>query len=149
MLGLLFATALPGCTSSTAALQSEADLCAIYTNAENEETLDHRLTRESATNQAGTYRAVILCEPLPQNPDACQDRLLVQNLAVGETKAVGSDCFLPWRPLSDLSWVTDTLLEFDQWATPDYGHHFEVDVETDQLLKAEPIATEKSDGPEG
>jgi hypothetical protein len=35
---------------------------------------------------------------------------------------------LPYRPISGLIWLNDTLLTFDRWSQPHYGVHYVVDV---------------------
>lgn len=138
-LGLILAAALLGCRSAAPAASPVQDQCFGITMAEIDAPPDHRLGRESVTNEAGTYRATILCEPLAGDAQGCQDRILVEDLAVGSARELRVDCFLPWRPFSELSWAEDNVLAFDQWASPTYGHHFEVDVEARQLLRALPI----------
>jgi len=54
--------------------------------AEIEGSPDPQLTRESVTNQAGTHRAVVLSKPMATAREVCQDRILVEDLAVGSTQ---------------------------------------------------------------
>ncbi len=42
----------------------------------------------------------------------------------------------PWRPFSDLVWLTDDILVFDRWSNPHYGMHYAVNVRERKLIAA-------------
>lgn len=42
--------------------------------------------------------------------------------------------FLDWRPFSDLQWVNDEILAFDQWSNPTYGSHYEIDALRQEIV---------------
>ena len=88
---------------------------------------------EVALNPTGTYRAFTGCA------ETC--RIFFEALATGETfEILGLP--LPWRPFSDLVWVTDEILVFDRWSQPHYGLHYAVDVREQTLLLASPFPDE-------
>ena len=45
----------------------------------------------------------------------------------------------PWRPFSDLIWLTDEVLVFDRWSNPHYGIHYVVNIRERKLLVAAPF----------
>lgn len=83
---------------------------------------------ETANNHSNTLRATIACIPLPETPEQCQDRLFVERRKTGQVFELKTECFLPWRPISNLRWNTDSILVFDQWANPHFGHHYAVNM---------------------
>lgn len=139
MKALALSTTLTLVVTAASAAQ---DMCSGFTMTETQALPDHRRT-QVVTNQAGTYRAFVVCEPLAADPEACQDRIFVEDMAVRSVRELRADCFLPWRPFSNLSWPAGSVLRFDQWATPFFGHRFEVNVETRQLLRAQPMAEDR------
>lgn len=47
----------------------------------------------------------------------------------------GLDDF-PWRPFSDLKWVSDDVLQFDQWVNPGNGGRYRVDLKSGTVVAA-------------
>lgn len=43
---------------------------------------------------------------------------------------------LPWRPFANLTWVED-VLSVDRWANPTSGAHYEIDMNQQQLIRAD------------
>jgi hypothetical protein len=97
------------------------------------------LRTQVISNPAGSHRAFVVCQPTAAESEVCQESVFVENLAAGSILELRADCLLPWRPFSNLSWPADHVLQFDQWANPSFGHRYEVNVETHQLLRAQPI----------
>ena len=92
--------------------------------------------RDVFTNHSHSYEATIVCLPFPDDPSQCQESIYVQNNENGQTAELTAECFLPWRPFSNLAWASDNVLVFDQWANPNYGHHFAVEIVNGSLLEA-------------
>lgn len=88
--------------------------------------------RESSTvNQEMTFQAFFACD------QGC--RVLVEELATGQTHELQAPSFAPWRPSSDPVWVTNDILVFDQWMQPHHGVHYAVDVRARKLILASPF----------
>lgn len=135
MNALAFSAALTLALTSASAGQHT---CSGFTMTETPAPPVHR-RRQSVTSPAGSYRAFVVCQPLAAEPEVCQDRIFVEDLAVGSVLELRADCFLPWRPFSNLSWSADTVLQFVQWANPSFGHRFEVNVKARQLVRAQEL----------
>ena len=81
------------------------------------------------TNTAGTLRAFTACDP-----DLCHERIFVEYLDTGQTYEFWFSTRMNWRPISQLRWLDDDILLFDQWSQPHYGFEFAVDVQQRRLL---------------
>ena len=89
------------------------------------------------SNGNNTRRAFMACD---QNN--CQDELFIDDFLIGCTYHLQSAQFMPWRPFSDIVWVTDDIVVFDQWSQPHYGIHYMVDMRSKKLLLAAPFPDE-------
>ena len=88
--------------------------------------------RENVTgNQDKTFQAFFTCD------QTC--RMFFEELAVGHIYELQAPSFSPGRPFSDLVWVTNEILVFDQWAQPHHGVHYAVDVKEKKLILASPF----------
>jgi hypothetical protein len=105
-----------------------------------EVTLDHSLERENAVESpGGTFLAFTVCDPaLCSGDSCCRERILFENIQSGGICEI-QGLPLPWRPFSDLVWITDSILVFDRWSGPDHGVHYAVDVLGNRLLLASPF----------
>lgn len=103
-------------------------------------SVDPNLKMENITvNPDGTFRAFTICDPtLCQDEDCCQERILVENLQTGQIYEI-EGLPLPWRPFSDLVWVTNDVLVFDRWSQPHYGIHYAIDIHQRKLILASPF----------
>jgi len=84
-------------------------------------------------NQDQTFQAFTSCDEM------C--RIFVEDLRTGQIYEI-QGLPLPWRPFSDLTWATSTVLVFDRWSTPHYGIHYAIDVVTKELILASPFTDE-------
>lgn len=82
-------------------------------------------------NQSKTLQAFYTCER--------ECRIFFEELSTGEVYEITAPSFLPSRPFSDLVWVTDRTLVFDQWSQPHYGVHYAIDVLDQKLILASPF----------
>lgn len=83
-----------------------------------------------AINQNNTLRAFSRCD------QTC--RIFVEDLGTSQIREI-QGISLPWRPFSDLVWITNDVLVFDQWTQPYYGIHYAVDVNAKKLILASPF----------
>ncbi len=98
-------------------------------------SIDPNLIRENITlNPNKSFRAFTTCEGAP-----CQHKIYVEAHNTGQTFEIQGLSSLPWRPFSDLVWITDDILVFDRWSQPHYGIHFAVDVKARKLVLATPF----------
>ena len=91
--------------------------------------------RGITTNQRGSSNAFLACAPESEGSSQCHDRVFVENIETGQLFELQDECFLPWRPYTNLGWSTDEILVFDQWANPNYGHHFAVLITSGELIE--------------
>lgn len=84
-----------------------------------------------AVNQQGTLRAFSLCER------DCE--IFIEDLETNRTYQLEAPSFLSTRPFSDLVWIANDILIFDQWTQPHYGVHYAVDVVNRELILASPF----------
>lgn len=42
----------------------------------------------------------------------------------------------PWRPFSDFRWISDDVLQFEQWVNPNNGGRYRVDLKTGKIVAA-------------
>lgn len=49
---------------------------------------------------------------------------------------------LPYRPISNLMWLNDSLLTFDRWSQPHYGIHYVVNVHRLRVVLSTPFPDE-------
>jgi hypothetical protein len=96
--------------------------------------IDSALQRESMIeNASGTWQAFII--PNEQG----HQRLYVEDLTnhiIYEIQGIP----LPWRNFTDLVWVSDDILVFDQWSQPHHGVHYAVNIREQVLLIAAPFS---------
>ncbi|HEY9852017.1 MAG TPA: hypothetical protein V6D28_21260 [Leptolyngbyaceae cyanobacterium] len=100
--------------------------------------------RDITTNQSNTLKAAIACLITPGTPGQCQDKIVIQQAKTGKFMELKSECFLPWRPFSDLAWQTDNILVFEQWANPNFGHRYTVNVLNGKLIEVSSLSTENT-----
>jgi hypothetical protein len=81
--------------------------------------------------------AIVACIPLAGNGAPCQDRLLVRNDATNQLLEITNDCFLPWRPLRGLVWLSEDSLQLEQWASPTYGTRYVIDLSLSAVTRFE------------
>ena len=129
---------------------------AICSNASNQgECQDFRIVQtrlafrsmqlnETVSNQTNSFRAAIACITLPGTPAQCQDRIFVETRKTGKVVELKSECFLPWRPISNLRWNTDSILAFDQWVNPHFGHHYAVNMVNGKLIEVSSLKDENN-----
>ncbi len=67
-------------------------------------------------------------------------RIFVQDLVKGEVYELHAPSFILGRPFSDLVWIDDRILIFDQWTQPYYGMHYAVNVPERKMLLASPVS---------
>jgi hypothetical protein len=127
---------LQGCQSNMLYSFNDAqDLCQDFQVVETQATANTQLTRDTAVNQSDYLKAYIACLPISGTITTCQDRLFVEDIATQKAHELKATCFLPWRPFSNLAWTTDTILVFEQWANPSFGHRFTVDISNGKMLE--------------
>jgi hypothetical protein len=98
------------------------------------------LERESVTvNPEGTWRAFATFG------QTC--RIFIEEVETGRTYEMRG-VFLPWRPFSDLVWVSNNILVFDVWSQPHYGIHYAVDTRERKLVLASPFPDRLPDASE-
>ncbi len=74
-------------------------------------------------------------------PDEQGGRVCLQEVQTGKQyELLGVP--LPYRPISDLIWLDDTLLTFDRWSQPHYGIHYVVNARRLQVLLSTPFPDE-------
>jgi hypothetical protein len=56
-----------------------------------------------------------------------------------QAKKITSFSFAPGRPFSNLQWVSEDVLVFDQWSQPHYGLHYRVSIDREELLSVTPL----------
>ena len=86
------------------------------------------------TNQIKTFRAFSTCDQM------C--RMFVEELSTGPLYELHTPSFSPGRQFSDLVWVANDILVFDQWTQPNHGVHYSVDVRGRKLLLASPVPSQ-------
>jgi hypothetical protein len=86
---------------------------------------------QETENQQGTFSAFTTCH------ETC--RIFVKNLVTDETYEVRAPSFLSSRPFSELAWVNEEILAFDQWTQPHHGVHYAVNVQERELILASPF----------
>jgi len=85
-----------------------------------EVTMDPNIVRENVTaNQSRTFKAFTTYEE--------SFNIFVEDTVEGVTMEI-QGFPSPWRPFSDLVWITDDILVFDRWANPHYGVHYTINI---------------------
>jgi hypothetical protein len=84
---------------------------------------------DCATSTNGTYRVFTAC-----NSNLCQDRVFIENLDTGQVFEFLFSARLTWRPISNMRWLDNDVLVFDQWSQPHYGFVFAVDIREQELF---------------
>lgn len=88
------------------------------------------------TNPAKTRSAYIAQFPIEANTENLMDVVVVHDLKRDKFYEIrGFDNF-PWRPLSDVKWVSTDVLQFDQWVNPNNGGRYQVNLKTGQIVAA-------------
>lgn len=102
--------------------------------------------RETTSNQSNTFRAAIACVPLPGISEQCQDRIFVERRKIGQVFELKSECFLPWRPISNLRWNTDNILAIEQWTNPRFRRRYTVNMVNGKLLEVSRLTDNSNSG---
>lgn len=92
---------------------------------------------EEVTSSNAVFHAFIACEF-----ENCQPRLFVKDLTNSNIFEVTFSMRIPWRPLSDLTWIDDNILAFSQFSNPHNGFRFAVDISQRKQLLTLVIADE-------
>jgi hypothetical protein len=91
----------------------------------------------SSVTDGDGLSALVACLPLSAGADMCQDHLLVRDEATGQLLDISSECFLPWRPISSVEWLSEGVLQLDQWASPAYGNRYVIDLALGAVTRIE------------
>lgn len=102
---------------------------------ETEPSSTLNMTVSETLSPDGTYRSVVF-----RDNDLNQDCLFLEETATGRLFSLDWPQRLPWRPVSDLLWVSDRLLVFSQWSRSDFGYRYAVDVLEQRLVLALALA---------
>jgi len=103
-----------------------------------EVSVEPTLRRENITvNREETFQAFTAC-------DQTSCRIFVEDLDTGQVYKI-QGLPLPWRPFSDLVWISNDILVFDRWSQPHYGIHYAVDVREKTLILASPFPDQLPD----
>ncbi len=84
----------------------------------------------------GRWRAFIY-----ERPDEQGGRVCLQEVKTGKQHELRG-IPLPYRPISDLIWLDDSLLTFDRWSQPHYGIHYVVNVKRLRVVLSTPFPDE-------
>jgi hypothetical protein len=68
-------------------------------------------------------------------------RVCLQDVKTGEQYEL-KGIPLPYRPISGLIWLDDTLLTFDRWSQPHYGIHYVINTERLRVVLSTPFPDE-------
>lgn len=101
---------------------------------------------KTTSNQSNTFRVAIACIPLPGTgiSEQCQNRIFVERRKTGQVFELKSECFLRWRPISNLRWNTDNILAFEQRANPHFVKRYTVNVVNGKLLPVSLLTDESN-----
>jgi len=120
--------------------------CAIQLAAVDNPTQAERL--KLMTSPDGTYHAFITYE----SEDAVgTDHIYIERREDSQLFEV-QGVPLPYRPFANLTWLSNTLLTFDRWAAPNYGHRYLIDVasgEVNEAILADQYFIEGQEAPVG
>lgn len=83
-------------------------------------------------NQAQTYQAFTICEPLFE-AEGCQEKIFIEEMTTGKYYQI-EGIPMSWRPFTNLIWTDEKILEFDRWSTPHYRLHYTVDMTEKKLV---------------
>ncbi|MDM7991817.1 MAG: hypothetical protein QUS11_00720 [Candidatus Fermentibacter sp.] len=92
---------------------------------------DSGMTVSEAFSPDSTYRSMVI-----RDLGLSQERLFVEDSGTGRRFALEWPQRLPWRPVSGLVWISDSLLVFTQWSQPGFGYCYAVDVPGQRLVLA-------------
>ncbi len=92
---------------------------------------DSGMTVSEAVSPDSSYRSMVF-----RDRELNQERLFIEETGTGRRFALEWPQRLPWRPVSGLLWVSDSLLVFTQWSQPGFGYCYAVDVPGQRLVLA-------------
>lgn len=96
-----------------------------------------QFNRQSATlNPARTRTAYTAQFKMKNEPDAMLEVVIIADQKSGEMFEVrGFDDFSS-RPFSDFKWITNDILQFEQWVNPNNGGRYRINLKTGKLVAA-------------
>lgn len=83
-------------------------------------------------NPANSYSAFTWCE------QTC--RIVIEKVETKQLYELEGP-FLGWRPFSDLQWLSNEIIAFDQWSNPDHGIHYEINFDEQSITYISIITT--------
>lgn len=78
---------------------------------------------DDVTSPNGVFRAFVACEY-----ENCAPRLFVENMIDAQIFEITFSMRMPWRPLSNLTWLDNNILAFSQSSNPHYGFRYAIEV---------------------
>ncbi len=87
-------------------------------------------------NSANTRSAYIAQFKLENDPQAMLDVIVVDDKASGKMYEIRGIEDFPWRPFSDFKWISNDVLQFEQWVNPNNGGRYQVNLKTGKIVAA-------------
>lgn len=92
--------------------------------------------QSSFANPSKTRTAYVAQFKMESDANATLDVIVVQDAKSDKFYEIrGFDDF-PWRPFSDFKWISDDILQFEQWVNPNNGGRYQVNVQTGKIVAA-------------
>lgn len=93
--------------------------------------------RQSPIANLNKTRAAYVAQFKMENEsEATMDVIIIHDKATDKMLEIRGIEDFPWRPFSDLKWISDDVLQFDQWVNPNNGGRYQVNLKTGKIVAA-------------
>lgn len=89
-----------------------------------------------SVNPARTRTAYTAKFPIEADAENLMDVVVVHDAGDDKFYEIRGIEDFPWRPLSDLKWISNDVLQFEQWVNPNNGGRYRVNLKTGKLVAA-------------
>ena len=96
-----------------------------------------RFNRQAPIVNSDNSRSVYIAQfRLENEPEAMLDVIVVADEASGKMYEIRGIEDFPWRPFSDFKWISNDVLQFEQWVNPTSGGRYQVNLKTGKIVAA-------------
>jgi hypothetical protein len=103
---------------------------------ESEQDWEELNEQSALINPARTRTAYTAEFKMENEREAMIEVIVIADKTSGEMFEIrGFDDF-PWRPFSDFKWITNDILQFEQWVNPSNGGRYRINLKTGKIVAA-------------
>lgn len=96
-----------------------------------------RFDRQAPIVNSGKNRSAYIAQfKMENDADAMLDVIVVHDKGSDKFYEIRGVEDFPWRPFSEIKWISNDVLQFEQWVNPNNGGRYQVNLKTGKVVAA-------------